>query len=301
MVYVEPKESVINLPQRAAQRRYLSSYFDEFEHVLHSPNWKDPVRGYRAYIDVDSWIDFHVLEVLSGNVDALSYSTYFYKPRGGKITYGPHWDFDRALGSTDYRDADPRRWNTGRFFHAPWWTRLFNDPDFWQLWVDRWQALRTTHFSESNLFGLIDRLADEVREAHPREVSRWGLEPRWGTYQSEVDWMKSWLSQRLDFIDKQLVQPPHLSQAGGIVPSSFQLTLTGPDDATLYYTFDGSDPRLTQGGISSNAVVYAGPIAIESDARVVVRARNPDRRQSGGPPVSTPWSSPVAADFTVTP
>jgi len=301
MVYVEPKEPVINLPQRAPQRDYISAYFDEFDRVLHGPNWKDPVQGYRAYIDVDSWIDFHVLEVLSGNVDALKFSTFLYKPRGGKITYGPHWDFDRALGSTDYRDSDPRRWNTGRFFNAPWWTRLFSDPDFWQLWVDRWQALRRTHFSEENLFGLIDRLAGEVREAQPREVRRWGLEPRWGSYQSEVDWMKSWLSQRLEFIDRQLVQPPSLGHPGGQVPSGFQLTLTGPDNATLYYTLDGTDPRLAQGAISPNAVIYAGPVTLQGDVRLVARARNPNQRQTGGPPTSTPWSSPVVANFTIAP
>jgi hypothetical protein len=301
MVYVEPKEPVIKLPQRAPQRQYIKSYFDEFDRVLHGPNWKDPVQGYRAYIDVDSWIDFHVLEVLSGNVDALKFSTYFYKPRGGKITFGPHWDFDRALGSTDNRDAYPRRWNTGRFFDAPWWTRLFSDPDFWQLWVDRWQALRRTNFSEPNLFGLIDRLTDEVREAQPRQVRRWGLEPRGGTYEKEIHWMKSWLSQRIDFIDQQLVQPPRLSQAGGGIASNFQLTLTGPANATIYYTLDGSDPRLAQGAISSNALIYAGPIALQRDTRVVVRARNPNQRQTGGPPTSTPWSSPVTANFTVTP
>jgi hypothetical protein len=301
MVFVEPKEQVISLPQRAPQREYIKSYFDDFDRVLHGPNWKDPVQGYRAYIDVDSWIDFHVLEVLSGNVDALSYSTYFYKPRDGKITYGPHWDFDRALGSIDYRDADPRRWNTGRFFHAPWWTRLFSDPDFWQLWVDRWQALRRTTFSESNLFGLVDQLTDALREAQPREVRRWGLEPRGGTYQSEIDWMKNWLAQRMDFIDEQLVQPPQLSHLGGRVAGGFQITLTGPPNATIYYTLDGSDPRSPQGVISPEAVVYADPIVLQSDARIVVRARDPGKHQTGGPPTSTPWSSPVTASFTVTP
>jgi len=160
--------------------------------------------------------------------------------------------------------------------------------------------LRQTHFSESNLFGLIDRLADEVREAQPREVRRWGLEPRGGGYQSEIDWMKSWLSQRMDFIDQQLVQPPRLSHAGGQIASGLQLTLTGPANATLYYTLDGSDPRLAQGAISSNAVIYAGPILLQSDARVVARARNPRQRQTGGPPTSTPWSSPVTANFTIT-
>jgi hypothetical protein len=224
-----------------------------------------------------------------------------YKPRGGKITFGPHWDFDRALGSTDDRDAYPRRWNTGPFFRARWWTRLFNDPDFWQLWVDRWQALRRTTFSESHLFGLIDRLTDEVREAQPREVKRWGLEPRGGNYQSEIDWMKNWLSERMAFIDQQLVQPPRLSHAGGQVASGFRLTLAGPTDATVYYTLDGSDPRLPQGGVSSNAVSYSGAIALEADTRVVARALNPDQRQTGGPPTSTPWSSPVSATFTITP
>ena len=71
MVYVEPKEPVINLPQRAPQRRYIKEYFDQFDRALDGSKWKDPVQGYRAYIDVDSWIDFHVLEVLSGNVDSL--------------------------------------------------------------------------------------------------------------------------------------------------------------------------------------------------------------------------------------
>jgi hypothetical protein len=301
MVYVEPKEPVIQLPQRAAQRQYLTTYFEDFTRALHGPDWKDPRRGYRAYIDVDSWIDFHVLEVLSGNVDALKFSTFFYKPRGGKITYGPHWDFDRALGSIDPRDAYPRRWNTGQFFDAPWWGRLFRDSDFWQLWVDRWQALRQTTFSESHLFALIDRLADEVREAQPRETKRWGLEPRGGSYQSEVDGMKNWLSERMDFIDQQLVRPPRFSSPGGRVAPGFQLTLTGPANATLYYTLDGSDPRLPQGAVSPDAQSYDGSIVIQGNTCVVARARNPNQRQSGGPPTSTPWSSPVLAKFIVTP
>jgi len=301
IVYVEPKEPVIKLPQRLAQRQYISSYLEEFGRVLRSPKWKDTIEGYRDYIDVDSWIDFHVLEVLSGNVDALHFSTFFYKPRGGKITFGPHWDFDRALGSTDERDSDPRRWNTGRFFHAPWWGRLFTDVDFWQLWVDRWQDLRRTHFSETNLFGLIDGLADEVREAQPREVRRWGLEPRGGTYQSEVNMMKEWLSARMDFIDQQLVQPPRLGRAGGQVASGFQLKLSGPSDSTIYYTLDGSDPRSPQGAISTQAVVYSGPITISSDTVVMARARDPRQRQTDGPPNSTPWSSPVRENFVITP
>ena len=80
LVYVEPKEEVIRLPQRAPQREYLTGFMRDFSRALHGSNWKDPNLGYRAYLDVDAAIDFHVLEVLSGNVDAMVLSTHFHKP-----------------------------------------------------------------------------------------------------------------------------------------------------------------------------------------------------------------------------
>jgi hypothetical protein len=302
LVYVEPKERVISLPERAPQRQFLSTYFADFERALHGPNWRDPVLGYRAYIDVPAWIDYHVLEVLSGNVDAFAYSSYFYKPRNGKLVYGPHWDFDRALGSTDGRDDDPRRWNTGRFlFNGPWWNRLLRDPDFWQLWVDRWQELRQNQVTFEHINGLIDRLADELREAQPREVERWGLIPRGGSYQSEIDLMKEWLSNRIDFIDGQLVPKPALASPTGSKAPTDTISLVVTDDATVYYTLDGSDPRLAQGGISSNALTYSAPIQLTAEARLTARARNPAKRQIGGPRSSTPWSGPLTATLKVNP
>src|SRR5678815_5833222 len=65
-----------------------------------------------------------------------------------KLVYGPQWDFDRALCSTDGRDANPVMWrsNTGDlgtdFFNYPWWFRLFGDIDFYQKYIDRWVELR---------------------------------------------------------------------------------------------------------------------------------------------------------------
>jgi hypothetical protein len=300
IVYVEPKEQTIMAPQRAAQRQYLSAFFRDFDRALRGPRWKEPEAGYRAYFDVPAAIDFHVLEVLSGNVDALVFSTFFYKPRNGKLAFGPHWDFDRALGSTDGRDADPQTWTTGPFFGGAWWPRLFRDPDFWQQWVDRWQELRRTHFSLAHQYQVIDRMAAELREAQPRQYQKWGFQPRGGSYASEIRHMKDWLSNRVEFIDRQLVQPPRLSHAGGTVASNLLLTISAPPNASVYYTLDGSDPRLAQGAISSNAVIYTKPIPIVAKSQLFARARNPNQRQTDGPPSSTPWSGPVTATFDTT-
>ena len=291
LVYVEPKEATMDLPQRAPQRKYIRGYMREFQRVLGSEQWRDPVTGYRNYLDVDAAVDFHLLEVFSGNVDAMVLSTYFYKPRGGKIICGPHWDFDRALGSTDGRDENPRHWNTGPYFTGTWWPRLCSDVDFWQQWADHWQDLRRTHLSLTNLHGLIDRLADEVREVQPREYQRWGLQARGGSYQDEVNHMKNWLSNRVDFIDGQFTSAPVLNNANGL------LTLTAPTNATIYYTLDGTDPRLSQGALSSSALLYTNPVSLKAGAPIIARARNPDQRQTDGPPVSTPWSGRAVGKF----
>lgn len=293
MAYVEPKEAVIALPQRAAQRQYLRQFFNDFDRALHGPNWLDPQQGYRAFVDVPACIDYHVLEVLSGNVDINGFSTFLHKPRNGKLAFGPHWDFDRALGSTDGRDDNPRHWNTGPFFGGPWWPRLFSDVDFWQQWVDRWQELRQQQFATTNLFALVDRLANELRQAQPRQVKRWDLQPRGGSYQSEINIMKDWLAERADFIDRQFVPPPRLSRAGAL------LTLTAPPNATVYYTVNGSDPRRPQGGIATNAVAYSKPITVQTNLQIMARAYNPKQRQTDGPPVSTPWSGPVSVRFSM--
>jgi len=123
-------------PAREAQRQYLKDYFTDFGLALKGADYRDPERGYRKYIDIDSWIDHHILNVVLFNVDALHLSAYFYKPRNGRLTMGPLWDMDRAMGSTDARDFNPTKFGrissewSADFFKDAWWKRMFTDPDF---------------------------------------------------------------------------------------------------------------------------------------------------------------------------
>ena len=81
--YVEPKEREMKSAQRAPQVAYLRKFFTDLDNAIRpaNPNWRDPVLGYKAYIDVTNWVDFHILETLSGQVDSIRLSTYFYKRR----------------------------------------------------------------------------------------------------------------------------------------------------------------------------------------------------------------------------
>jgi len=306
IIYVDPSEDEIRLPERAAQRQYLQTYFNAFDPALYGPNWKNPTTGYRAFIDVGAWVDHHILNVLTFNVDALRLSTYFHKPREGKLAFGPLWDFDRALNSTDGRDANPRIWASSGgtdFFNETtqmWWGRLFTDIDFYQEWIDRYQALRQNHFAATNLNRLVDVLANEVRRAQPREQNRWRVIPR-GGFQGEINSLKAWLSNRVTFMDSQFVRTPVFSVPEGRFDGEILVNLSTTGPGTIYYTLDGTDPRLPGGGVSRSAFPYGGaPLAIRSNTRFVARVLNEShtaRTGSFNPPLISKWSGRVSATY----
>ncbi len=286
--YVYPKEDNITDDQAT----WLRNYMNAFNTTLNGANFRDPVNGYVRYVDVDSWIDHHILNVLPMNVDALRLSTYFYKSRFGRIEFGPIWDFDRSMGSTDGRDDNPRAWRgTGDatdYFNYPWWNRLFDDPDFWQRWRDRWQELRRGDLSQASIEGIIDSMADVISEAQVRNFQKWNvLGGR--TWSSEVAWMKSWLRARAQWIDDQFPAAPEFSNSGHHINPGFQLRLTS-EEGSIYYTIDGSDPRARGGSIASGAEQYSGPIVLDDNSRVVARTRVS----------ASMWSGPVAETFVVT-
>jgi hypothetical protein len=243
--YVDPKQVEIT----TAQSNWIRAYLNNFETALYGPNSADPQTGYAKYIDVMSFIDHNLLNMLAMNVDALRLSTHLHKTRNGKLEMGPLWDFDRALDSTDGRDDNAQSWHgTGDgtdYLNYVWWDQLFKDSNFWQKYIDRWFVLRQGPFSTTSLNTTIDSMADEIREAQARNYAKWpGAGPRYGSFQGEVNHLKQWLQTRCTWIDSQFVAPPQILPAGGHTEAGVTVTLTNPrTTGVLYYTLDGSDPR----------------------------------------------------------
>src|SRR3989442_7171033 len=112
--------------------------------------------------------------------------------------------------------------------------------------------------------------------------------------------MKNWLASRVNFIDTNFLAKPVSSY--GTIPPGFPLAMAGPPGATIYYTLDGTDPRLSGGGLSPAARVYGGPVTLNANTRVVARARDLNHFNLTGPnnpPLSSPWSGLTAATFAI--
>ena len=312
--YVYPKEVEIEQPERDAQQQYVRRFFNEMGTALNASYFKDPKRGYAKYIDVDAAIDHHLLNVLAFNVDALRLSGYMHKPRGGKLTFGPIWDFDRALGSTDGRDNNPRTWRSTSsdrgtdFFNYPWWKRMFSDIDFFQRYIDRFQSLRRAEFSKGNINAIIDGMADELKEAQKRDQVKWNRRPRsayGGTYQGEVNHMKTWLSQRISFMEQQFVDPPESDRPAGYTEPGTLVSLKSKEGGKIYYTLDGTDPRRAGGTVAAKAILYAGrSIQINESTLLTARVYKTSHRGltgSNNPPLSSKWSGPLTQFYSIAP
>ncbi len=66
------------------------------------------------------------------------------------------------------------------------------------------------------------------------------------------------------------VTPPSFNQHGGTINPPFGLTMSGA--GTIYYTLDGSDPRLPGGAVSPTALTYGGAVTLNNSTRVKARA-----------------------------
>jgi spore coat protein CotH len=200
-------------PVRQPQLDFIRGYIDDFEQAARSTNFRHPVTGrhYSEFIDVDAWIDHHILNVLAKNVDGLRYSTYFHKDRNGRLAAGPVWDFDRSFGTFyDQRATEPAEWSAGwrnaaTYFDDGWWRLLFADPAFVAQYRTRFLSLLDNEFSPDSLDRIVDALAAEVGPAAERNFRRWvQTPPVENSYAAEVAIIKDFLRRRAAWIKVQL-------------------------------------------------------------------------------------------------
>jgi hypothetical protein len=290
--YVDPKETELT----SQQKSWLPDYLNRFEKALYGPAFKDRADGYAGFIDADSFIDLHWIVEFSKNIDGYRLSNYLHKDRQGKLKMEPIWDWNLSFGNADYLDGwmpDGWYWPLVSRRDYPWFGRLFQDPDFKQKYIDRWSQLRTNQFALSNLLAKVDAFSAQLQEAQARNFKRWRILGQWvwpnwyvgGTYAEEVNWMKSWLEQRVAWIDAQFLPPPAVSIQTG-AKASERLVRLQAATGEISYTVDGSDPRSSGGAVSPHGQPYRDAIAIGETTKLFARART-----------TNAWSAPVVCSW----
>ena len=218
--YHYPKPNEIQ-PQQAT---YIQNYIQAFETMISSGNYQG---SYLDFIDLDSFVDHFILNEISKNIDGYRLSAFMYKDResrDNRLIMGPIWDFNLAFGNANYYQGElTSEWNLdhliieAQFDYSPpyWWGIIRNDEEFLQRLSQRWCALRSGKFHSDKLMAFIDTMANSLEEAQTRNFEKWPILGQYvwpnafigNTYQEEIDFIKDWLLDRIEWMDSMIDQP----------------------------------------------------------------------------------------------
>ena len=218
-IYHYPKPSDINNNQKS----HISSIINEFESILSSDNFDDPETGYQSIIDIDSFIDFFIMNEITKNIDGYRLSTFINVDVDKKIKMGPIWDFNLAFGNADYCDgASTQGWMynfnsicPGDVWQVPfWWRRLMESVYFKEKLKDKWQLYRSNNLSNLNIESQIDSYVEYLNTNNvvSENFYKWPILSRYvwpnyfigATHESEINYLKGWINQRLNWLDGQI-------------------------------------------------------------------------------------------------
>ena len=193
-----------SLELNSSEYNLIKNHIIDFEEALFGDNFTDADLGYRAFIDLDSFIDWYLINEICKNQDAATYSSiYFNYIPGEKIKMGPLWDFDLAYGNVDYSNA-----TYPEGFHIksnPWYKRMFEDPYFNSLVKDRFLYYET---NLDMLLNKIDLIEKYLEKSQQKNFEIWPILGQYvwpnpvyyDTHHEEVEHLKDWIEQRMTWL-----------------------------------------------------------------------------------------------------
>lgn len=199
---------------------WVTKRISDFERALYREDFAE--RGdYQKYIEVDSFVDYYIINEVFMNIDGGSLSTYIYEGLNGKMRLAV-WDFNNAL---DNYQAGCLFTNGFVLRQNPWFDRLLEDPAFVTRVVERYYELREGALGEEHMLGLLQQYQEELGDAVSRNDMVWGYsyqlklldgfspdftDRNAGSYEEACRQMKETLHERLVFLDAHIsdLQPP---------------------------------------------------------------------------------------------
>lgn len=192
----------------------------------------NPSTGWRAYNDEESLIKFWIATELTGDYDGLM-SVKAYREADGKLCWGPLWDKDLAFGNySSMAAADGKL--VANLQQASciqgYFEKLTQDPEF----INRAKETMDNLVSggiKTTLLDKIDEMAAVIAQSAAQNFERWGNPQQPGAFgcvnnladhQAYVDQLKTWLSDRIDYVQEQFTS---LAAAANVV-AEFEYDVT---------------------------------------------------------------------------
>jgi len=185
--------------------------FDKFVSTSSDSQFFNPTNGIAGRLDLDNAIDFHLLVLLTRNIDGITKNFIIARdaPSAGpikpKFFFAP-WDYDGTFGRNwDATPVPPSGWLSNHLFD-----RLMSNGAYREKFAARWRQLRDGPFSANKVQAVIDSNVATLGPAVQRNARRWPTTQ--GGYPDNIDFaedvreMKSWIEARIKWLDQEILK-----------------------------------------------------------------------------------------------
>ena len=199
---------------------YISTYFNEAEGAILSPDNCNPITGknYSEYIDMESFVKKYLVEEVSKNYDAGVSSSFFYKDCDsidGKIYAGPGWDYDMTLGNylewMAYFSANPEGISklSVHDFSTGWFDTLYEKEDFNKLIIKHYRE-QVRPYLKDLLDGDLQKSWNTLTASSDMDYIRWQQQyidnPFYESREESFQTLYEYIQKRMKFLDSVWMQ-----------------------------------------------------------------------------------------------
>ena len=255
-----------------------------------------------SYLNVENFIDYIVLNHYVQNTDWPVHNFYMYRRRG-PLSDGFKfvvWDAEFSLYNGNQTDQRVSDLAVGPTMILP---PLLTSESFRVQFADRVHRLVSPggalyvnpdapqwdpEHPENNVpASTYSAIVESVREAIVAESARWGNENQFDPpFTRDEVWLAE-VNRNLDkffpqrtatMLESLRTDSLYRDAPSVTVAAGSQLVLApAPPTADVYYTLDGTDPRLPNGSVSPNAIRYTSPTVLSGPVTVRARSLADDR------------------------
>lgn len=245
---------------------YVKSYWQNFENAYKSENGYTEINGkkthYTELADIDSMVSFWLVNEILGNDDAAYKSRFAYKPIGGKLKFGPTWDFDYGCASCPVGNR-PYSWKVSKEtstdkMDANFYKEFLDDPLFIAKATEKYWQVRPYLQSLIEEGGQIDKDIDYLKEAGVVDNELWdrhAVYPKLArNYEDDANTYKDYMTKRIGWLDKQFETNDTLINSTRISASAYPYTNAKDviNTKLLNVKADNAEHAKSDGLLSSN-------------------------------------------------
>ena len=156
-----------------------------------------------------------------------------YKDKGGKLYFGPLWDFDLSTGNVNYTDRGlPNYWFSMMANRNKWFNGLMKNQEFRIRFQSRWLEIREeilpsvlTFISERRQLIYKAALAnDAFYPERYNDTGMFGNPPHtrnFSTFTQHTDYFYNWMNASLKFLDDEITSKHSFKQ---LMPIDLMIT-----------------------------------------------------------------------------